>query len=93
MPVLKPRNRIVVFRLSEEEYEALKAAYPAQGARTMSDFARTCVLEAACVQMQGGQSLHGRLSSLGDRVSELESRVNQLLNLLPEMRAGAQGGR
>jgi hypothetical protein len=41
----RPRNRIVVFRLSQEEYRALKEACDRCGARNLSDFTRSEVLD------------------------------------------------
>jgi hypothetical protein len=38
MAVNKPRNRILIFRLTQDEYEALQAA--SSGARSLSEFAR-----------------------------------------------------
>ena len=55
MTSLHARNRIVVFRLSEEEYNNLRSACAAAGGRTLSDFTRTGLL--ALVQMDGRGSL------------------------------------
>jgi hypothetical protein len=81
MSVLHPRNRLVNFRLSEDEFERLKSSCAIQGARSVSDFARTAVLE----RMQDGVH-HGssetRVHQLDHKVSELELRVGQLLNLI-----------
>jgi len=43
---LSPRKRIVVFRLSEEEYKSLEAACDARGARNISEFTRSTILSA-----------------------------------------------
>jgi len=40
----QPRNRIVVFRLSQDEYRVLKEACDRRGARNLSDFTRSEVL-------------------------------------------------
>jgi len=40
----KVRNRIVVFRLSQDEYRSLKEACESRGARNLSDFTRSEVL-------------------------------------------------
>lgn len=69
MSVLNPRNRLVNFRLSEEEYERLDAACKAMGARSISDFARSAVLEKMSDKR------------LDARVAELEDRVNQIASL------------
>ena len=42
MAVTKPRNKILIFRLTQDEYQALQAA--SSGARSLSDFARTKLL-------------------------------------------------
>jgi hypothetical protein len=40
--VTKPRNKILIFRLTQDEYQALQTA--SSGARSLSDFARTKLL-------------------------------------------------
>jgi|GEM_PF-588760 len=40
MAVFKPRTKLISFRLSEEEYEKLHVACVAEGARSISEFAR-----------------------------------------------------
>lgn len=44
MAVTKPRNRIVIFRLTQEEYKLLESVSAAGGARSLSEFARSKVL-------------------------------------------------
>ena len=96
MSVLNPRNRLVNFRLSEVEFEDLKAACARQGARSISDFARSSVLR--CLEDSSGDpdQSNGRLENLDQKVNELETRVEQLLRLVgvttmeaPEVNAGA----
>jgi len=40
--VTKPRNKILIFRLTQDEYQALQSA--SSGARSLSEFARTKLL-------------------------------------------------
>ena len=47
MPDSKPRTRAVIFRLTQDEYNRVKSASSAGGARSLSDFARANVLRAA----------------------------------------------
>jgi len=47
------RNRLVVFRLSEEEYVRLKTASERNGARNLSDFTRGEVLSFLNVRVAG----------------------------------------
>lgn len=44
MSVLQPRTRTVNFRISDEEFERLKQACLAAGARSVADFVRSVVL-------------------------------------------------
>ncbi len=44
MAVNKPRNRTLIFRLTQDEYDHLQAA--SSGARSLSDFARERLLGA-----------------------------------------------
>jgi hypothetical protein len=68
-----PRNRVVVFRLSRDEYRALKDACSARGARNMSDFTRSELLG----------HLHGdRFAAIEQRIAELQSIVTRLNHLL-----------
>ena len=53
MAVNKPRNRTLIFRLTQDEYEALQAA--SSGARSLSEFARAKLLgslESPAIDMQ-----------------------------------------
>ena len=73
-----PRNRVVVFRLSQDEYHMLKEACVRAGGRNLSDFTRSELL----------QYLHADTFSrrMGSQVEALEQRINlmqtQLNNLL-----------
>ena len=83
MSVIDPRNRLVNFRLSESEFESLRTACLAMGARSISDFARSAVLERMSRHQPNGEELNNRrVFQLDNKVSELETRVGQLLNLL-----------
>ncbi len=73
MSVLKPRNRLVNFRLTEEEYSALHLASGKSGARSLSDFARSAVLRAM-------ESVEGSNGHNGN--GSLITRVNALVELL-----------
>lgn len=46
MSVLRPRNRIVNFRVSEDELERMKEQCKLSGHRSISDFARSSVLDS-----------------------------------------------
>lgn len=87
MSVINPRNRLINFRLSEVEFEKLKAACRRQGARSISEFARGSVLRVLDDPTGANELAPGRVRNLGHKVTELEIRVEQLLRLL----SGAEG--
>ena len=82
MAVHSPRRRLVNFRVNDEEYESLRAACANHGARSVSDFARLAVLGRARIGRRQTASVQRQLSALGLGMSELESRVGQLLRSL-----------
>lgn len=85
MSVLKPRNRLVNFRLSEEEFQAMHDACAKSGARSLSDFARGAVLHAMAEAERGvrsnGDGGHGLLARLESLLSSLESRMAGMTSL------------
>ena len=73
MPILKRRDRIVVFRLSQDEYEGLKAACAERGAASISSFARSELLTSLN---------RGHLSEVYRQLSQLESSVQRIARIL-----------
>jgi len=78
MPVLKRRNRIVVFRLTQDEYEDLKTVCSVRGARNISDFARSELLTSIEQERRPNDELHQKLASL-------ESKLQRMTQLLEGM--------
>ena len=80
---MKRREKMVSIRLSEDEYRRLKEMTEAQGARSVSDVARSAMqLMLATFESAGGatieervQELDGRLTMLGDEVQRLSRLV------------------
>ena len=72
MSGLKPRNRLVNFRLTEEEYGRLAAVCARKGSPSISDFARAAILRN--VEAEAGREgpLDTLLAALGERLSDLE---------------------
>jgi hypothetical protein len=68
MAVNKPRNKILIFRLSEDEYTTLQSA--SSGSRSLSEFARA--------------KLMGSLNSnpIDSKLSELKTTVARIAELL-----------
>jgi hypothetical protein len=70
LPILKRRDRIVVFRISQDEYEGLKAAC---AAASISSFARSELLTSLD---------RDRLSGVYRQLSNLESSVQRILEAI-----------
>ena len=73
MAVSKPRNRIVIFRLTQDEYRQLESVSTAGGARSLSEFARSKVLH-------GGSE--PSLAELKSKLDELAGAVAGLARSL-----------
>ena len=76
MAALKRRNRIVVFRLTEEEYDRLKTVCVDRSAGSISDFARSALLMSMGSEAAGG---------VDHRLAELEMTVRHISQLLERM--------
>jgi hypothetical protein len=84
MSVLKPRNRLFLIRLTQEEYDTLKTVGRDRGARSTSDFARSLLLTAVshgdgrgslvevCRTLAGLQEEVGRIAERIDRAARRE---------------------
>jgi hypothetical protein len=79
MAVAKPRNRTVLFRLTEEEFGALQAACTAGGARSLSDYARHRILT------EGAQATSS-VARLERQVGELTCAIERLIDLIDRAR-------
>lgn len=66
MALTKPRNRTLIFRLTQDEYQTLQVASSGYGARSLSEFARTKLLGA--VESNG---LYAEISALKRTVARL----------------------
>jgi hypothetical protein len=78
MPGLKPRNRLVNFRLTEEEYGRLAEVCERKGSPSISDFARAAILRT--IEAEGSREgpLSSLLAALGERLSDLERSFQNL---------------
>jgi len=84
MPVFNPRNRLVNFRLSEEEFDKLRASCSLYGARSLSDFARAAVMRSVA---GGNQFIPATDTPAIDRkVNDLETRIVELSRLVESLR-------
>ena len=67
----KIRNRLVNFRVTEEEFEQLKSACDHQGARCLSHFVRDVMLSNPNFNPE---TMATRVVSLDRRITDLETR-------------------
>ncbi len=77
---------MVSFRLSDEEYERLQGACLAEGARSISDFARLAVQRSVWARNNRGDQQEDWMSNPGtkeliDVMRELNRHLGQLLAL------------
>jgi len=91
MGVLKPRTRIVTFRLAEEEFERIKNLCVAEGARSMSDYARTSLCNSISARAASDTGLDARVGTLDQKVQELDRAVKELTQLIAEGFDGRPG--
>jgi len=75
MPFLKRRDRAVIFRLTQDEYDNLATASRQRGARTLSDYARSELLQA----------LGRDQSEVMKQLSDLRSRLERMEGLLSSL--------
>jgi hypothetical protein len=73
-----PRNRVVVFRLSQDEYRTLKEACERAGARNLSDFTRSEILEYLRSDALSDR-LSRRLESLEQGITRMQLQLNSVL--------------
>jgi len=74
----RPRNRVVVFRLSQDEYRMVQEACERTGARNLSEFARVGIFEY--LQADALRScLHRRVATLEEQIQSLQSQIRHLL--------------
>ena len=89
MVAQNPRNRIVVFRLTQAEFNSLKSACAERGARNLSEFTRSELLNF----LQGPSLEHlveSRFSKIQQQVEELQRGMQQITQML-ERRALSKG--
>jgi len=76
---MNPRNRLVNFRVTDEELRRLKTASNLQHARCLSDFARSVILESSA---EAADAPAGEWIAFSRRLARLESTVARLVNAL-----------
>ena len=75
MAVSKLRNRVVLFRLTQDEYDSVQKACVEGSARSISDFARVRIL---------GSGDNSSLAQVESQLAELSRAVENLTHLLTQ---------
>ena len=78
MLVLKRRSRLVTFRVSAEEHDALMRSCVSSGARSIADFARASVLHTAQRMDSPTATLSGDLSTLTKSLGDLDASLTEI---------------
>lgn len=85
MTFIKRRDRAVIFRLTQDEYDNLETACRRRGARTLSDYARSELLQA--VERDESEVMRG-LSDLRSRLERMEALLSSFFG---RNRSGKRG--
>ena len=78
MSVLRPRNRLVYFRVSEDEYERFNHVCESTGSRSISDLARFAMRSMIENGNQQQDRVSEKLSLLEAMVHDLSCKVHQI---------------
>ena len=94
MRILKPRTRLVYFRLSEEEIEKFTDMCHSEGARSMSDLIRTALdrMTRDCASVPE-DLLMQRLELIDRMMEQLKERIIQIDHALEQVVKVRGGGR
>ena len=88
MSVLKRKSRIVTFRATPDEYDALGRSCLESGARSISAFARAAVLER--IRVAGKPiTISGDLTSLSHALNELDTSLRDASNKIRRLLGNA----
>ncbi|MDQ6758355.1 MAG: hypothetical protein M3Z32_00650 [Acidobacteriota bacterium] len=82
MSVIKRRSRFITFRLLESEYEDFRELCATEGARSLSDLARSALLRLK--QRGETDGVQVKLDALIETVQELDREIKNLSRLLSD---------
>ena len=75
MPILRPRTRVVYFRLSQQEFDQYSQLCETQGSRSLSDLARSALARL----LESGDSLENRFNVLEQKLMSMDAKVTDLV--------------
>lgn len=86
---MNTRNRLINFRVTDEEFRRLKTASTQRNARCLSDFARSAILETARGTNgapEPADAVTSQLQAFDRRLARLESNLSRLLDVFAEVK-------
>jgi len=91
--VLKPRERLVYFRISEDEFHQFVSVCEKEGARSVSDLARSAVqrLIADGDRERENRSIAPKVEMLEKLIADLTAQVQFLSKLLQPQNGSSAG--
>jgi Arc/MetJ-type ribon-helix-helix transcriptional regulator len=89
--MISTRNRIITVRLSDDEYESLRAATQSRGYRNVSELARAAMHSVAGDILAPHQLLARRVDEHSTRIAELSRDVARLLSEVGSRKPGIDG--
>jgi hypothetical protein len=93
--MLKTRNRIINFRVTEDEFTRLRTASVENGARCLSDYARTAILHALEGYYDhdlGNGNGKDELQALLQRLGLVERSIAKLESMMSRLHADESKG-
>jgi hypothetical protein len=82
------RTRTVVFRVTQTEYDQLRVACAGSGARNLSDYTRTELLNCMRTDAQG-MTIPERFCVIDQKLGDLEQIVSRISEILSDARPPA----
>jgi hypothetical protein len=83
MAVLKPRTRLVYFRVSEEEFQQFNRICESEGVRCLSDLVRSAMERVVNgPALNGNESVAIHLRSVDDRIAQLAAELRRLSDFI-----------
>src|SRR5688572_9924641 len=86
LKITRRRTRMISFRVSEREFEQLRTKSEAEGARSISEFARLALCGSA---NQSTEPVDRRIHQLTDDLEQLSAHVRHVTELLEATRPSA----
>jgi hypothetical protein len=87
LPTSNPRSRVIHFRVSEHEYNAVCSACRIDGGQNISEFARRATVDVARSMASGTGGLETQLNSLGQKLTLVDSAIGELITTLKPTRS------